>query len=122
MGKRLKLVCAAGLAAGLMASPALAMEGEGTSSYVDSSLSKLGRGIANVATCPFELIRTPVMVSHKDGYVAAISVGLLQGAWRTIARGVTGVFEIVTFYAEVPKGFEPLMKPEFIWANGDWVE
>ncbi len=88
----------------------------------DGMLHKLGRGIANIATCPGELIRTPELVGRKDGYLAAMTVGILQGAWRTILRGVTGVFEVATFYAEIPKDYAPLMKPEFVFAHGDWVE
>ena len=89
---------------------------------INGSLSKLGRGIANIFTCPFELIRTPVRVEQRDGMVAGMSVGVLQGAWRTILRCATGVFEVVTFPLEIPKGYEPLMKPEFVWVSGDWAE
>ena len=114
-----KGVSAAALVVGL-AGPVMADEGSG--SYVDGMLRKLGRGIANVATCPGELVRTPTLVGRSDGYVASLTVGIIEGAWRTIVRGVTGVFEVATFYAEIPKGFDPLMKPEFVWANGNWSE
>ena len=92
------------------------------SSYTDGMLRKLGRGIANVATCPAELVRTPTLVGQREGYLAGMTVGIVQGAWRTVLRGVTGVFEIATFYAEIPKGFRPLMMPEFVHADGNWVE
>lgn len=95
---------------------------EGGGSYVDGALRKLGRGIANVATCPAELIRTPELTGRKDGYLAGLTVGIVEGAWRTVVRGVTGVFEVVTFFAEVPKDFAPLMKPEFVWTEGNWSE
>ncbi len=113
------LALAAGVLFG-MAAAAYAEEGE--SSHVDGMLHKLGRGIANIATCPGELIRTPELVGKKDGYLAAMSVGILQGAWRTVLRGVTGVFEVATFYAEIPKDYAPLMKPEYVFAHGEWVE
>lgn len=96
--------------------------GESSGSYVDGALRKLGRGIANVATCPAELIRTPELTGRKDGYLAGLTVGIVEGAWRTVVRGVTGVFEVVTFFAEVPKNFAPLMKPEFVWTEGNWSE
>ena len=98
-------------------------DGEAVNSpYVSGSLRKLGRGIANVITCPAELIRTPTLVGRRDGLVAELSVGIVEGLWMTVVRGVTGVFEVVTFYAEIPKGFEPLVKPEFVWASGNWTE
>jgi len=103
-----------------MAAAASAEEGE--SSRVDRMLHKLGRGIANVATCPGELIRTPELVGKRDGYLAAMTAGIVQGAWRTVLRGVTGVFEVVTFYMEIPKDYAPLMKPEYVFAHGEWVE
>ena len=95
---------------------------EGQASYWDGSLRKLGRGLANVVTCPLELIRTPQAERYRYGYMEAMSVGLLRGVWRTIQRGVVGTFEILTFCAEIPKGFEPLMTPEFVFANGDWAK
>lgn len=95
---------------------------EKSSGRVNGMLRKLGRGIANVVTCPAELIRTPRQVGLKDGGIAESTVGVLQGAWRTVARGVAGVFEIGTFYVENPNGFEPIMLPEFVWVSGDWAE
>ena len=89
-------------------------------SYIDGASRKLGRGIANVATCPLELIRTSELVGRQDGYVAALSIGLIQGAWRTLLRGVVGIVEIATFYIEIPNDFQPLVHPEFVWAHGDW--
>ena len=95
---------------------------EPTSSHVDGALRKLGRGVANIATAPLELLRTPTLVSQRDGYLAGISVGVVQGAWRAIQRAAVGAFEVVTFYAEIPNDFGPLMKPEFVWAHGKWEE
>ena len=91
-------------------------------SRTDLILRKLGRGVANIATCPAELIRIPMLVERRDGYVAGMSVGIIQGVWRTLVRGTTGVLEVVTFYAEIPKGYEPLVKPEFVFAHGSWAE
>lgn len=91
-------------------------------SHVNGILTKLGRGIANVATCPLELIRTPTLVGRQQGNVAALTVGMAQGAWRTLQRGAIGLFEVVTFFAEVPENFEPIMTPEFVHAHGDWAQ
>ncbi len=91
-------------------------------SDVDGMLRKLGRGVANVLTSPAELIRTPELVEHQDGYLAAMTVGILQGAWHTIARIGVGAFEIVTFYAAIPRDFAPIIQPEFVWQQGNWVE
>ena len=104
-----------------MAVPAFA--NETSPSYMMGALRKLGRGVANVVSCPFEPIRTPELVGRKDGYPAALSVGILHGAWQTIVRGVAGVIEVGTFFVEFPKKhFDPIIQPEFVYAHGDWVE
>ncbi len=95
---------------------------ESSPSHVDGMLRKLGRGLANVVTSPAELIRTPEMVEHQDGYLAAMTVGILQGAWHTIARAGVGIFEIATFYSPVPHDFAPIIQPEFVWQHGNWAE
>ena len=117
--RRLGWIAAAVLAAGL-ASPAWADEPSGSSK--SHMLRKLGRGIANVATCPLELIRTPTLVGREDGVCAQLTVGIVQGVVRTIARGMAGAYEIFSFYAPAPNHYGPIMKPEFVWAHGNWTE
>lgn len=95
--------------------PSAAREEEST--QVDGALRKLGRGIANVVTCPVELLRTPERVGQRDGYLAAMTVGVLQGAWRTLLRGTVGIFEVATFYLDSPNHFEPLITPEFAFGS-----
>ena len=94
---------------------------EAAPTYMEGSLHKLGRGLANIATCPGELIRVPTIVGRRDGYLAGSSVGVLQGAWRTILRGGAGVIEVLTFYLERPDDFKPLILPEYVFAQGAWV-
>ncbi len=89
---------------------------------VNGIFHKLGRGIANIVTCPLELLRVPMIVSRKDGNLAGWSVGVVKGAAQTIGRGVAGVYEVLTFYAEIPDDYAPLIKPEFVWAHGNWAE
>lgn len=102
---------------------AFAAGGEDTGTpYLNGTLRKLGRGIANIATCPAEIPRTTTLVGRDEGIFAESTTGILKGVWRGVLRGLTGVFEVGTFFIEVPKGFEPLMKPEYVWANGGWVE
>jgi putative exosortase-associated protein (TIGR04073 family) len=92
----------------------------GTQDAYHGSLRKLGRGIANVFTCPLELLERPQQVARRDGWLAASTVGVLQGAWRTVQRAGTGLFEVGTFYAEIPEGYAPLMEPEFAFGHDTW--
>ena len=118
-GKVIGVLCVAAITVGISTQ---AMAETASPSRADAVLRKLGRGIANVATCPAELIRVPTLVGRNDGYLAAMTVGILQGAWQTLVRGVAGIVEIATFYAEIPKGYAPLVRPEFVWQHGNWTE
>lgn len=106
------LTCGVFLAFGCMGS-VCAKEGE--EPYIDRALRKLGRGVANVVTCPAELIYRPNIISHQEGYVPAMTVGILQGVWYTLLRGVAGLCEVATFYMGVPNDFKPLVQPEFVF-------
>ncbi len=90
--------------------------------YMEGATRKLGRGVANVVTSPAELVRTPELVSRRDGYIAGMTVGIAQGLWFGLVRGVTGLWDVVTFPVAVPKNFEPVIYPEFIWMHGNWTE
>jgi len=117
------LVGAVGLSFGLM-TPAFAEDTQEESqlTYAEGSMRKLGRGIANIATCPGEILRMTDIVARRDGYLAATSVGLLQGVWRTLLRGGAGVYDTLTFFVEWPDDFRPLILPEFVFAHGSWAE
>lgn len=92
------------------------------SSYVSGSLRKLGRGISNIVTSPIELPRKIEKVGLRDGWVAGATVGVLQGAWRTILRALAGVYETVTFFVEAPADFRPIIQPEFVFGQDTWRE
>jgi len=82
--------------------------------YADNALKKLGRGIANVVTCPFEILYRIGEVNEESGPLAAFTWGVLDGFWRMGVRAVAGVYEVVTFPLPVPKGYRPVVDdPEF---------
>ena len=103
-----------------LASPVWA--GERLSSYVNGSLRKLGRGVANALTSVGEPFRVMSLVEQEDGVVASLTIGLVQGAWRTLLRAVAGGYEIATFPIEIPRGFKPVITPEFIISRGRWAK
>jgi len=118
-GSRLGWMVAVGL--GLALSPRAAAEESQPSGYWDGAGRKLGRGAANVVTAPLELIRNPYLVSEQDGALAGITVGLVHGVKDLVVRALAGVYEVATFLLPVPKGFRPLVSPEFVYAHGDWA-
>jgi putative exosortase-associated protein (TIGR04073 family) len=91
--------------------------------YLNGSTRKLGRGLANMASAPFELLRESYLTGSKDGGLAGMTVGLVRGIGSVIIREGAGIVEVLTFYMPVPvPDFQPMVKPEFIFVNGNWVE
>lgn len=91
-------------------------------SYARGATKKLGRGVANVITSPLELIRMPTLVARQDGGLAGLTVGVARGAWAGAERALAGAVEIVTFPVPFPRGWDSLVRPEFIYAHGEWAE
>ena len=92
-----------------------------TPAYCDDAIKKLGRGISNVITCPFELFAQPSDVNNSDGPVAAGTYGVLKGVAMTGVRGLVGVYEIATFLLPFPKGYRPILtNPEFFFEDMNW--
>lgn len=100
---------------------AQAVEAGAFNDYGKGATRKLGRGLANVATAPLELIRTPYFVEQRDGGLASITVGIVQGVGAVVIRELAGIVETVTFPIPLPKRFAPLIEPEFVYAHGDWA-
>jgi len=90
--------------------------------YTDGVTRKLGRGVANALTGPLELIREPTLTAHRDGGLAGLTIGMVRGIGAGVLRTASGVVDVVTFLVPFPgKHFEPIWKPEFIYAHGDWA-
>lgn len=92
-----------------------------SSAYCDTAFKKLGRGICNVVTCPFELFEQSGRVNQVDGPMAGITYGLLKGVVMIGVRAVVGVYEIVTFPIPLPRHYGPILKdPEFFYEGMNW--
>ena len=124
--RHLKLIAGAWLVlAAVFAAPSWAAADEPETASVtwwSQACRKLGRGVANVLTGPLELLRTPYLVGQRDGGVARITVGVVQGLSAGLVREVAGAVEILTWLIPFPTpGFAPLVTPEFVYAHGDWT-
>lgn len=76
---------------------------------------KLGRGLANLTTSPFEVLRGMETVGDKHGPVAGVTWGLLQGVGQTVRRTAVGVYEVLSFpFPHTEVGYDPLVYPEFV--------
>ncbi|MDP2913597.1 MAG: exosortase system-associated protein, TIGR04073 family, partial [Candidatus Omnitrophota bacterium] len=87
----------------------------------DDYLKKLGRGICNLVTFPFEIPLQISRVNNSDGPMAAVTYGMLKGVGMTIVRAYVGAYEVVTFPFPVPKYFRPILTdPEFMFEEKSW--
>ena len=93
-------------------------------SFAGDPIEKLGRGVANVAFGPLELLMKPYDVNQERGGIAALTYGVLKGVAYTVCREVVGVVDIVTFLAPLPGctddemdtgwGYGPIMRPAWV--------
>ncbi len=100
--------------------PAMAVE------ELESSgpITKLGRGVANIAFGPLELLKQPYDINQNMGAIPSLTYGVLRGVCYTVAREVVGVIDIVTFPMPLPGctddpedygwGYGPLMRPAWV--------
>ena len=77
---------------------------------------KFGRGLGGMTTAFLEVPGNIVDVSRQRGYGWGFTWGFALGLGKIVPRVLVGVYETVTAPFEVPKGFEPIMEPEFPWS------
>jgi putative exosortase-associated protein (TIGR04073 family) len=77
------------------------------------ALRKLGRGFANVLFGIVEVPNQITKVTAEQGGGAGTTYGVGKGLGRWLWREVVGVYEVVTFPIPLPKGYRPIMQPEF---------
>ena len=82
--------------------------------FADNAAKKLGRGVANVATCPFELAKSMGETNEESGIFAGMTWGVFEGLVGTVKRAAVGVYEVATFPVPLPSQYKPILKdPEF---------
>lgn len=90
--------------------------GTATILYAKTPSEKLSRGIANL---PGGLLEIPKNIDLEwkasNNAVVGIFAGIVKGAVMGVARMGSGLWDILTFPAAVPKGYEPLMKPDLVF-------
>ncbi len=92
-----------------------------TPGYCDGSLRKLGRGLCNIGTFPFELPLQVSRVNKNDGPMAGATYGVLKGIGMMGTRLFVGIYEVLTFPIAEPKNYEPILKdPEFFFEEYNW--
>jgi len=83
----------------------------------DTVFRKFTRGLTNILTGPFELVRQPFVLHDEYDYnvVAAFFGGIFTGVYATVVRELCGVYDLVTFPIPVPAEYRSLIDPPTVF-------
>ncbi len=77
-------------------------------------VKKLGRGIGNIFASPFYFIKGMGDTVEKNGWLAGMTWGVLNGTVEVVKRVSVGAYEVVTFPVPIPGEYKPILEnPEF---------
>ncbi len=86
-------------------------------SYAQGALNKLGRGIVNTFTGWLEIPKGVVDESKANNVFTGLTVGTIKGLGLGLVRTGAGIYETLTFPFPIPEGYEPIVKPEFVYSG-----
>ena len=78
---------------------------------------KLGRGIVNTFTGWLEIPKGIVDESKANNVFTGLTVGTIKGLGLGLVRTGAGIYETLTFPIPIPEGYEPIVKPEFVYSS-----
>lgn len=85
--------------------------------FAGSPVEKLGRGITNVATGWLEVPKEMGKEVWRGRDLAAYFVAPLKGLAKAIGRTLIGAYDITTFIIPLPRRYEPVIEPEFVFGS-----
>lgn len=83
--------------------------------YAGDPIQKLARGITNVATGWVEIPKEIGRSVEKSGDFAGLVVGPFKGIAKAIGRTIAGVYDVVTFPIPLPRRYEPVIEPAYVF-------
>ena len=82
--------------------------------YEYTAWDKGGRGLANLVTFPYEIVRGMIIDVNGPRGGIGIFTGAFRGTFYGVARMVAGAWDFLTFPFPLPAGYRPLMLPEYV--------
>ena len=85
--------------------------------YAKTPSDKLTRGIANVLGGDLLEVPKNIDAEWKNTHNAAAGIftGFFKGVAMAVARLGSGLWDVLTFPAAVPKDYEPFLKPDYVF-------
>ena len=76
---------------------------------------KVGRGFANTTLGVLAIPGQMVEQTEERGAAIGLPLGFVMGLGWFVATEAVGIWEILTCPFEFPKGYRPIIDPEFPW-------
>ncbi len=89
------------------------------SADAQSAARKCGRGLAAMTTGFLEIPGNMVKESRATNQARGFTLGFVKGLGAVVVRELVGVYEFVTSPFAIPKGYAPIIEPEFPWSHFD---
>lgn len=86
-----------------------------SASYAQDMSKKLYRGVINIVTGWIELPKNVYDVAIENDFASSVILGIPKGCYMAILRTGAGVYDTLTFPFSIPKGYGPLLEPEFVF-------
>ena len=92
-------------------------------SYLTSRpMKKFKRGVINVVSAPLEIPKEikkhwDESGTHPIKKTVCLFGGLVKGLIYTVGRVGSGAWDVFTLNLDIPGNNEPLMKPDYVWAD-----
>ncbi len=110
---------ASGLVRGVLLLGTLALVAAPREADAQSAARKCGRGLAAMTTGFLEIPGNMVKESRETGPARGMTLGFVKGLGAVVVRELVGVYEFVTSPFELPRGYAPIIQPEFPWSYFD---
>jgi putative exosortase-associated protein (TIGR04073 family) len=91
----------------------------GASAKEYTAARKAGRGLAAMTTGFLELPGNMVAETRRSGPAMGFTLGFVKGLGGIVVRELVGVYEFVSAPIEAPRGYRPVITPEFPWGYFD---
>lgn len=82
--------------------------------YAQDMGRKLYRGVLNIAGGWIELPKNVYVIGSKDSFASGMVVGIPKGILMSVVRTGAGIYDTLTFPIDFPKGYKPILEPEFV--------